>query len=53
MEDIPVGELIRRIIREAKKAASDAGTSGAAQREENTAFPLPSENTTNEEENQV
>lgn len=31
MESIPVGELIRRIIREAKEsAASDAGTTEAA-----------------------
>ena len=53
MEDTSVGALIRAILGEAKKAASDAGTSGAAQREENTAFPLPSKNNTKQEENQV
>lgn len=35
-----------------KKAASDAGTSGAAQMEEYKAFPLPSDNTTEAEESQ-
>lgn len=63
MEETPLQKLVREIeeakqklvrkIEEAKKAASDAGTSEAAQREGNMAFPLPSENTTNEEENQV
>lgn len=53
MEDVSVGALIRKIIADAKKAASDAGTSEAAQREGNMAFPLPSEDITNEEENQV
>lgn len=52
MEDVSVGALIRKIIADAKKAASDAGTSGAAQREEKTAFPLPSKNNTKQEENQ-
>lgn len=52
MEETPLQKLVRE-IEEAKKAASDAGTSGAAQREGNMAFPLPSENTTNKEENQV
>lgn len=53
MEDVSVGALIRKILADAKKAASDAGTSEAAQREEKTAFPLPSKNNTKQEENQV
>lgn len=53
MEDSSVGALIRKILADAKKAASDAGTSETAQREGNMAFPLSSEDITNEEENQV
>lgn len=52
MEDSSVGAVIRAILMEARKAASDAGTSEAAQREEKTAFPLPSKNNTKQEENQ-
>lgn len=53
MEDSSVGAVIRAILMEARKAASGAGTLETAQREGNMAFPLPSENITNEEENQV
>ena len=52
MEDSSVGAVIRAILAEAKKAASDAGTSETAQGVE-VAYPLPSEHITNEEENQV
>ena len=45
--------LVLPFIKRQKEAASDAGTSEAAQREEKTAFPLPSKNNTNQEENQV
>lgn len=53
MEDSSVGAVIRAILMEARKAASDAGTLETARREGNSTFPLPSENITNEEENQV
>lgn len=54
MEDIPVGELIRRILREAKEsAASDAGTNEAAEGRLSWTQSICLQDITKQEENQV
>lgn len=52
MEDSSVGAVIRAILMEARKAASDAGTSEAAT-EKDESVDRPSDDITETEENQV